>query len=59
MEGKLEFTIIKDKGRFRTENRETQRLVASETRAKEMMNWKAQTPLKEGLDKTAGWIQGP
>lgn len=58
--GKLmgkEIRIISDDLRMRPKDSEVNRLLADATLAKEILGWKSEISLEEGLEKTISWIK--
>lgn len=48
--------IVQQKERFRPDKSEIMRLVADNTKAKELLNWEPRIGFEEGLKKTIEWI---
>lgn len=52
-----ELAVVLDDRRVRPDASEVQRLVCDATAAHERLGWTAQVPLREGLERTAAWIE--
>ena len=48
--------IVQEKERFRPEKSEVMRLIADNTKAKELIGWRPKISFEEGLEKTINWI---
>jgi NAD dependent epimerase/dehydratase len=51
-----DFEVITDEERVRPSKSEVMQLISCATKAKDLMNWKAETDLREGLARTVDWI---
>jgi NAD dependent epimerase/dehydratase len=51
------FRIVQENTRIRPTDSEVERLCASNTLAEELMGWRPETDLREGLQKTLEWIR--
>jgi dTDP-glucose 4,6-dehydratase len=49
--------IVSEEERVRPQSSEVQRLCADNTRARQIIGWRPQYPLKEGLAKTICWVE--
>ena len=48
--------LVTDESRLRPKKSEVERLLSNNTRARELLGWQPQTPLKQGLQHTIQWI---
>ena len=48
--------IVQEKERFRPEKSEVMRLIADNTKEKELIGWRPKISFEEGLEKTINWI---
>lgn len=51
------FEIVADKARFRPEKSEVDRLMADNSKAKEILKWEPTVPLDKGLELTIEWFR--
>lgn len=51
-----EVEVVQDKDRLRPEKSEVQRLLSNNAFAKQIMGWKPQVTLREGLERTFDWV---
>jgi dTDP-glucose 4,6-dehydratase len=54
---KKKLRVVADAPRRRAPSAEVERLFASNSRAAELLNWRPQVPLAEGLEKTIHWFR--
>jgi dTDP-glucose 4,6-dehydratase len=49
--------VVQEERRIRPEKSEVDRLLSDPSRMTEATGWRAKTPLRDGLERTMGWLQ--